>query len=91
MKKLIKLMADYGCYPLWEYDEEGLIGDLNPGLLPISQELVDEINHWGDTFEKILCIDNPCESSFHTNQEDEKFKTLGDRIAKKLREEFGKK
>ncbi|MBO8215150.1 hypothetical protein [Acinetobacter nosocomialis] len=37
MKKLIKLMPDYQCYPLWEYDEFGLVANLNPKDLPISK------------------------------------------------------
>lgn len=89
MKKLIKLMIDYGCYPLWEYDENRLIGSLNPGSLRISQELVNEINDCGDRFENTLCMDDPRKTVFKTDEESQKFKMLGETIAKKLKEELG--
>lgn len=82
-------MADYECYPLWEYDEDGLIGDLNPESLPISRELVDKINHWGEIFESTLCMDDPIKSVFETSEEEEKFRIIGETLAKDLRLELG--
>jgi len=36
-------MPDYQCYPLWEYDELGLVANLNPKDLPISEILIDKL------------------------------------------------
>ncbi len=88
MKKLIKLMADYQCYPLWEYDELGLIGNLNPESLPISRSLIDRLDNWSSLYDKTLCLDNPVESGFSSYEDELYFKAMGEGLAKELKDEL---
>ena len=49
----LKLMADYGCHPLWgTVDPE--IGDLDPASLPLSAALVADLAAWAEGFEATL-------------------------------------
>ncbi|SNY56350.1 hypothetical protein [Paractinoplanes atraurantiacus] len=41
----IRLMADYGAFPLW-----GRYGGLSPEDLPLSAELVARLERWGDRY-----------------------------------------
>lgn len=91
MKKLIKLMADYECYPLWEYDELGLIGNLNPEDLPISEELIKALDDWSKIFDTTLNMDDPIKSGFNSLEDELKFKALGEILARKLMQELKNK
>jgi hypothetical protein len=59
--KRIKLMADYGTYPLWAMDE-GLIGDFAPQDLGVSAELTADLWAWANDFELSLNPDDPVDS-----------------------------
>lgn len=50
MPKKIRLMTDYGCYPLW-WDEPDQVGDLDPESLPLSQEIIQRLYNWADAFD----------------------------------------
>ena len=42
MKKILKLMPEYQCYPLWLYDSDGtLIDNIIPESLQSNKELMD--------------------------------------------------
>ncbi|QRQ12344.1 hypothetical protein [Acinetobacter pittii] len=88
MKKLIKLMPDYQCYPLWEYDELGLVANLNPEDLPVSKVLIDKLILWSDRYDETLCLDNPINSGFKSREDEKKFQLLGEELFKSLREEL---
>ncbi|MEQ1086733.1 hypothetical protein [Acinetobacter seifertii] len=88
MKKLIKLMPDYQCYPLWEYDEFGLVANLNPKDLPISEILIDKLILWSDMYDETLCLDDPINSAFKSIQHEKKFKLLGEELFKSLSKEL---
>jgi hypothetical protein len=59
--KRIKLMADYGTFPLWAMDD-GLIGDVSPQDLGVSEELTADLWAWANDFELSLNPDDPVES-----------------------------
>ncbi|MFV5346311.1 hypothetical protein [Acinetobacter soli] len=86
--KLIKLMPDYQCYPLWEYDELGLVANLNPEDLPISKVLIDKLILWSDMYDETLCLDDPINSGFKSIEDEKKFQLLGEELFKSLREEL---
>ncbi|WP_284087216.1 hypothetical protein [Acinetobacter nosocomialis] len=88
VKKLIKLMPDYQCYPLWEYDELGLVANLNPKDLPISEILIDKLILWFDMYDETLCLDDPINSGFKSIQDEREFKLLGSELFDLLREEL---
>lgn len=57
----IKVMADYGAYPLWALDE-GLYGDFPPEHLELSSELCRDLNAWAEAYTSSLDPDDPCSS-----------------------------
>lgn len=57
----IKVMTDYGCYPLWAMDE-GMIGPFAPNLLGVSPELENDLWAWAAEFDMSLNIDDPAKS-----------------------------
>jgi hypothetical protein len=59
--KRIKLMADYGCDPLWAMDEE-LIGPFSPQHLGVSMELENDLWAWAGAFDLSFDIDDPAKS-----------------------------
>ena len=50
MKNELRFSFDYGGFCLWAND-----GAIEPNALPISQELIDEINSLCDEFDIICC------------------------------------
>ncbi len=56
-----KIMADYGCYPLWAMDE-GKIGNFAPNHLGVSLELENDLWAWASEFDMSLDADDPATS-----------------------------
>ncbi|MDR2249432.1 hypothetical protein [Acinetobacter sp.] len=81
-------MLDYKYYPLWEYDEFGLVANLNPKDLPISEILIDKLILWPDMYNETLCLDDPINSAFKSIQDEREFKLLGSELFDLLREEL---
>lgn len=86
--KIIKLMADYQCYPLWDVTP-GHYGDLNPETLPISTALQKSLMDWARVYDSTLNIDDPVSSGFASNDELQTFKEQGLQLADQMREELG--
>jgi len=63
----VKLMADYGCDPLWALDED-LYGSFPPEDLGLSAELATAINAWAADFETSLDPDDPARSRWDEAQ-----------------------
>ena len=59
----IKLMADYGCYPLWAMDE-GKIGNFSPYYLYASLELENDLWAWAAEYDMSLNADDPANSKW---------------------------
>ncbi len=59
--KRIKLMADYGCDPLWAMDDE-LIGPFSPQHLGVSMELENDLWAWSGAFDLSFDLDDPAKS-----------------------------
>jgi hypothetical protein len=47
----IKVMASYGCHPLWALDED-IYGDFAPEELGLSPELTADLNAWAEAFNR---------------------------------------
>ncbi len=56
--KRVKLMADYGCDPLWALDED-LFGSFPPEDLGLSTELTGAISAWAAGYESAISMDDP--------------------------------
>ncbi len=59
----IKLMADYGCYPLWALDV-GKVGNFSPYYLYVSLELENDLWAWAAEYDMSLNADDPANSKW---------------------------
>lgn len=82
--RVIRLMADYGCWPLWE---EGGV-NLDPAGLPIDQDLKSDLDGWARRFDELLKWDDPA-GTFVDPDEDADFEAEGRRLAGRLRIALG--
>ena len=87
MKKQIKLMPDYHCYPLW-WMESVTTGDISPATLSLSAETISRLERWVDAYDALLNPDDPYVSDFPSEREKEAFEQEGIRLWKQLRAEL---
>jgi len=88
MSKHMKLMADYGCFPLWDLSPETGPGNIDPAQLPISGELKEALMNWAETYDRTLNREEPLKSG--TSQaEQESFSAAAYSLASRLRNELG--
>jgi hypothetical protein len=81
-------MADYQCFPLWEATGNA-VGNLNPKDLPISTILQSMLMAWAIEFDGTLNMEDPTQSGFSTDEEQELFRRKGIGLARQLQEELG--
>lgn len=87
MPRTIKLMADYGCSPLWETGAEG--GNVPLEELPLRAELREALRAWADAYDRTLNEAYPPDSGFADTAEEDAFEAEGERIWRALRQELG--
>ena len=85
---MIKLMADYQCYPLWEASP-GAVGNIEPSELPISCLLKDRLMTCAAKFDATLDMDDPANSGFESERAAEAFRNEGDALVEQLQNELG--
>ena len=61
MSKKIKLMADYGCDPLW-WEEAEEVGDIDPATLSLSDDTISRLHKWAKAYDATLNWVDPYES-----------------------------
>lgn len=84
----IKLMTDYGCFPLW--DASGVTcGNIDPGYLPISSVLRNRLFQWSIAYDQTLNEEDPLNSGFVDDFEKKKFLEEGEAIYEELKKELG--
>jgi hypothetical protein len=66
MVKRIKLMSDYGCYPIWGIDE---INNIAPEKLPLEAETISRLNAWANLFDDGLNWDDPAGESLWSRED----------------------
>ena len=86
--RILKIMPDYYCHPIWEASP-GVVGNVNPKNLPISEDLQEKFFEWAKKFDSILDIENPRASGFKTSDEKNEFLATGNNLADMLRQELG--
>ena len=87
-KNRVKVMADYGCFPLWSVEPSGP-GNLDPRLLPISDELAGALISWSKEYDQTLDQSDPQRSGFSTTQGHGRFVETGRALAAALGVELG--
>jgi hypothetical protein len=86
--RAIKLMADYQCSPLWEASP-GVIGNIDPGQLPISERLRRDLTEWADRYNSTLNHSDPAQSGFPNDSARAEFKHKGLELGERLKNELG--
>lgn len=83
MKPTIKLMPDYGCWPLWSgYD------CIDPRDLPLTHETAQRLMQWAAIFDSILNHDDPKESVWPSEEAYNAFYQEGFHLWLQLRDEL---
>ncbi|KAB8141083.1 hypothetical protein F8S13_21445 [Chloroflexia bacterium SDU3-3] len=85
MKQTIRLMPDYGCWPLWWMNGDG---DIDPHTLPLTSETVERLIYWSDTFDASLNRDDPASSAWPNKETYEAFENEGYQLWLILRQEL---
>ena len=86
-KPAIKLMADYGCWPIWHYGGKE-VGNIDPCALGLSPELLSKLGTWVEVFESHLDRSDPAATSWSTKEEAD-FDDEGRRLCRQLALEVG--
>jgi hypothetical protein len=82
----IKLMADYGCYPLWAMDEDK-IGNFSPYYLYVSLELENDLWAWASEYDMSLNADDPANSNWSEERHHEHIED-GLSLARRIKQEL---
>jgi hypothetical protein len=86
MSKKIKLMPDYECSPIWDVEKGG---EIMPGELPLSDELIERLRKWAEKYDQTLDREDPKSSGFASREEEEKFETEGRELWEGVTRELG--
>lgn len=81
-------MADYECHPIWEEFNDG-VDNITPSSLPISENLAERIDAWGDEYDKTLNHDDPASSDFFSKETMVMFEIEGKKLHNELKQELG--
>ncbi len=88
MAAKIKLMADYGCYPLW-WATSDRAGDIDPETLPLSKETISRLDKWAEVYDAKLNWENPGDSlGFSSSEAEAAFEDEGISLWKQLQKEL---
>lgn len=83
----LRLTPDFFCYSLWGIYDDGSVDNINPNLLPISQELKDKLDYWERQYDSIFDADYPPNSKF-LEKDKNKFLEMGEDIYLNLKIEL---
>jgi hypothetical protein len=83
----IKLMPDYGCWPLWITGPEA--DNIDPRSLPLSPETINKLESWSGMYDETLDQNYPPDSRFKTEEERRRFNLLGRELLQSLERELG--
>jgi hypothetical protein len=86
--RVLRLSPEYQCHPLWEEQDSGL-KNLDAEILPISDDLVQELKNWSALFESTYKGDEPALSGFKDFLSERRFVVAGLNLACRLMNELG--
>lgn len=87
--RIIKLDAEYFCYPLWEKTPGRDPGEIDPNDLPLSDDLKRDIIKWSMVYDSSFNSDYPPDSAFDSPDTDIWFEQEKKRILRELKRELG--
>jgi hypothetical protein len=85
--KMLKIMPEYQCFPLW-LKGDGIFENISPDDLPISNALKIRLTNWQNKFDSTLNHDYPPESGFKSLVEEDLFEEEGRKIWTQILEEL---
>ncbi|KYC42209.1 hypothetical protein WA1_19690 [Scytonema hofmannii PCC 7110] len=84
----IKLMADYGCDPLWWADADK-VGNIDTAKLSLSQETINRLHKWAKAYNATLNWSDPIDSpGFPSAEAEAAFDEEGISLWKQLQKEL---
>ena len=86
-RRILKLMADYGAWPLW--DSEAPEYNIDPNTLPISEDTKRRLLTWADVYDATLNQEYPPSSAFKSQEMERAFRREGSLLIQQLRSELG--
>lgn len=86
VSRRIKLVTDYGTYPLWAMDE-GLVGDFAPNHLGVSLELENDLWAWSSDFEMSIDMEDPG-TSLWSEERHRQHNEQGLALARRIKQEL---
>jgi hypothetical protein len=87
MKRKLKLMPDYQCFPLWREDPTQP-DNIDPSTLPLSAETLSALERWAQAFDARLDLDDPAQGRDIPPAEIDAFEREGVRLWRQLRKEL---
>ncbi|WP_328720930.1 hypothetical protein OHT52_16410 [Streptomyces sp. NBC_00247] len=88
MPRLLRVMADYGCHPLWIPDVPDNVSPHDPAF-GLTAGLARKLEAWSDEFEAILVMDDPASSAFPSVEAEVAFCRTGEELARQVAAELG--
>ena len=85
----LRLSVEYFTAPIWEIFQDGGLDEVEPGNLPLSDELQRDLNNWAEDFHKTFNEEYPPDGGFATMQEAEAFEERGRVLWSRLNRELG--
>jgi hypothetical protein len=86
---ILKIMPEYGCFPIWIIGKEGFFENVDPAQLPISDNQKAQLHHYREQYDKTLNQDYPPDSGFASEKEAIEFEHSGIFIWQQLFNEIG--
>ncbi len=87
MSKVLKLMPDYHCFPVWKAGGE--VGNVDPDDLPLTGDLKAALRAWAAAYDATLNQEYPPDSGFASPAEEEEFEAEGRRLWRELQAQLG--
>lgn len=88
VRRTVKIMADYECYPVWAETDTGA-DNISPEHLPLSAELAFELTAWASEFDRTLNRDDPSASGFADETHSDSFAIRGLALSQRCADELG--
>ncbi|MBM9508523.1 hypothetical protein [Actinacidiphila acididurans] len=84
----LRLSPEIQCHPTW-LEKDGAVENVAPEKLPVSPELAAALNEWRDRWDATYDMDDPMNSGFSSDAEEQKFRQDGESLAARLESELG--
>lgn len=84
----LRLSAEIECHPTWLESDDG-IENVAPEELPVSADLVAALDDWRERWDATYDMDDPGNSGFPSDAEEQRFREDGEKLAARLRSELG--